>query len=49
MSVKDTLKKKVAPIAVAAATLLTPVATQGGGKAGGRTKSAKNGVDLERC
>lgn len=32
MSVKDTLKKKVAPIAVAAATLLTPVATQGAEK-----------------
>lgn len=32
MSVKDTLKKKVAPIAVAAATLFTPVATQGAEK-----------------
>lgn len=32
MSVKDTLKKKVAPIAVAAATLLTPVAMQGAEK-----------------
>ena len=32
MSVKDTLKKKVAPVAVAAATLLTPVATQGAEK-----------------